>query len=121
LAFIEFNLYYELGTGVKIKAYKNKIDATDVNDIKDRINVKTSKFPFRAMDQYELEQAKAQLDPILFDQYGYLGYDLVYFNPGYSLGITSLNGPANNNGYLYYSERDPAWRDWYTPNWHGTP
>jgi hypothetical protein len=120
VAFIEFNLTYELGRGLNVRAYKSKIDNNDAMDIRNLANAKLWHSGFKELTQDELEKLKIQLDPIILDQFGYIGYDLVYFTPTYSLGITSLDRPSNDPGHMVNSEPGQTWRDWYTPNWHST-
>jgi len=124
MAFIELNIAYHLGKGVSIKAYKCNISNDVYGNLKYTIdkNVVVEKTVIDKLEltQDDLQQLKIQLDPILFDEFRFLGYDLTYYCPGYKLGITSLNGIEDVYYERHYSERHQAWLDWYTPNWHSS-
>ncbi len=120
MAFIEFNLVYELGRGINVRAYKNRIENEDAMDIRAMANTKLWHSGFKELTQDDLEKLRTELDPIILDQFGYLGYDLVYFSPTFSLGITSLSSDGDGVGPLVYSGHRQAWGYWCSPNWHGT-
>lgn len=90
MAYLEFYLHSASnGKGIKIKAYKPKITEEDLNITSIQCGTTSKGW----LDQDDLEQLKIQLDDIVLVRYGFFSYDLTYFSPSYSLGITSL-GPS---------------------------
>ncbi len=92
MAFLEVNIFYFQGRGLRVKAFKPIITEDDLK-LSGYINRKIQLSYHERLNQDDLHELKVQLDPIILDDFGFFSYNLEYVTSSYILGITSL-GPT---------------------------